>query len=323
MEGKHLTPDKELFNPPIDVLSFYSMYGEDYTEWYSQADELMQIVDNIFHSFTGYAGKTVLDKVFDELVPASVSPFNIYFINKNLKQYNLDAYDMFSVNSNGLRCDEFKTSHDGAHILFAGCSITFGDGMFEEYAWAKKTYDKIASTTPTSGYYNVAVPGFNHAQIYSQIFKYISKYGNPDYLFINWPDLRRLVDFGISKEALTATVHAMQLSLELYCKSNNIKLIAFSWDTRCCTDHSEDDENPNDILYMFNADPRDRFEYGFYRWHSEDRMKHMMQFEIDNKNHKYEKFFMRAFDVVHPGIAEHDFYADFAYKTWKDIHGSV
>lgn len=323
MPGKHTTPDKELFNPPVDVLSFYTMYGEDYTEWYSHADELMQVVDDIFNTFTGYVGKTVLDKVFDDLVPASVSPFNIYFINKNLKKYGLDAYDMFSVNSSGLRCDEFKTDHDGAHILFAGCSITFGDGMLEEYTWAKKTYDKITNTTPTSGYYNVAVPGFNHSEIYSQIFKYIERYGNPDYLFINWPDLRRLVDFGISKEALTVTVHAMQTALELYCKSNNIKLIAFSWDTRTCSDHSEDDENPSDILYMFNADPRDRISYGFYRWSSEDRARHMMKFEQDNKNHKYKNFFMRAFDVVHPGIAEHDFYADFAYKIWKDVHGLV
>lgn len=35
----------------------------------------------------------------------------------------------YSLNSSGQRCDEFKKTHEGKHILFAGCSITFGEGL--------------------------------------------------------------------------------------------------------------------------------------------------------------------------------------------------
>lgn len=323
MSPKKRTTDLEMFNPSMDILEFYSLYGEDYTEWFPHADELIETVDKIFYPYAEFVSKDKLTRTFQDLHPATISPFNAYFINKALKPHGLDVTDMFRVNSHGLRSDEFTTDHDGLHILFAGCSITFGDGMFEEYSWARKAYDLIGKEEKVSGYYNIAVPGFNHAQIYSQVFNYINTYGNPDYLFINWPDLRRLINFGIDKAALLQTVHGLQRGLELYCKTNNITLIAFSWDVRCAKDYSTEDENVNDPLYLFNEDPRDMFDFGFYRWTKDERYMHMMKFESENKKHKYKKYFVRAFDIVHPGIAEHDFYAKFAYDTWKEQYGSI
>lgn len=314
------TKDKEIYNPPASIETFYSMHGEDYTEWYPYTEELTEIIRDIFPVSFEYSKLKELEAATSGLVPATVSPFNIYFINKALKEFGLSAYDMFKINSHGLRSDEFTATHDGLHILFAGCSITFGDGMFEEYIWARKVYDMISSQEKTSGYYNVGVPGFNHSQIYLQIFTYIEKFGNPDYLFINFPDLKRLISYGVDFNAVTTTVLAMQKSLELYCKANGIKLIAFSWDEKTCLDFTDKMDNPNDMLYQFTEDPRFAFDYGFYRFNHNDRVKHYMEFDVNNKDHKYSKFLLRGFDIVHPGIAEHDFYAKFAYETWKEIH---
>lgn len=315
--------DKHLYDPPASVETFYEMHGENYKEWYDHADELSKIIEDIFPKSFPFSDLRNLGIATFGLAPATVSPFNIYFINKALKEFGLSAYDMFKMNSHGLRSDEFTDTHDGLHILFAGCSITFGDGMLEEYIWPRKVYDMISSQEHTSGYYNIAVPGFNHAQIYLQIFSYIEKFGNPDYLFINFPDLKRLISYGVDFNAVTTTVLAMQKSLELYCKANNIKLIAFSWDEKTCLDFTDKMDNPEDMLYQFTEDPRYAFEYGFYRFNHKDRIQHYMDFDIKNKNHKYSNFLLRGFDIVHPGIAEHDFYAKFAYEIWKEQHGSI
>lgn len=316
--------DLSLYSPSASITDFYEMYGEDYTEWYPHADELFELVDQIFPLGTAHNKKSSLEIAAGGLIPASESPFNFYFINKELKKFDLDIHDMYSMNKSGLRSDNFVSKHEGLHILFAGCSITFGSGMFEEYTWARKTYNLISDEAKTSGYYNIGIPGGNHTQIYNQIFKYFDLYGNPDYLFINWPDLKRQIEFGVGKSALPIVIYTLEKALEDYCLKSGIELISFSWDERCCSDFGiKDEKNPDDVMYNFADDPRSRFGNKFYRWNKDDRFAHMMKFSNENAGDKYSHYFLRAFDIVHPGIAEHDFYATVAYDIWRKVHGSL
>jgi hypothetical protein len=311
--------DLSLFNPPDDILEFYRDYGEDYTEWFEHADDLFEYIDKHYPLVSAH--RTAKQK-YSSLIPASVSPFNLYFTKKNLSKLNLDIDNPYRLNSAGLRCDELRVDRDGLDILFAGCSITFGDGMLEEYIWPKIVYDELSKKYNTSGYYNVAGPGLNHFEIYHQIFKYIEIYGNPNFIFINFPDLNRAVDSGVEVHALFPTIIPMHNALLQYAKANGIKLVMFSWDIHSFSDGPYPNTEPNDNDHFVKTphlDPRKIINKTLFQFSSSDRNEFMMNYMSINKKHTLKNFMLRGLDVVHPGVAEHAFYADFALSAFKEL----
>lgn len=103
----------------------------------------------------------------------------------------LDAPDPLQVNSLLFRSDEFKKEHDGKHILFSGCSNSYGVGLYNSEIWPWIVYNKIKEKEKVSGYYNLSITGTGTANIVSDIFKYINAYSKPDTIFINLPNLSR------------------------------------------------------------------------------------------------------------------------------------
>lgn len=128
------------------------------------------------------------------------------------------------------RGDSFKKSHEGLHILFGGCSITCGQYLDMEDTWAYKVYKDISSRHQTSGYFNVAVPGFSNTKVIMQCFKYFEEYGNPDAVFLLLPNAGR--DFGYFNQDNTTIddylTHQYAM-LEKYCMKNSIELFSFTW----------------------------------------------------------------------------------------------
>ena len=118
----------------------------------------------------------------------------------NLKKLgiSLEQSEFYSINSHGLRSDEFITNHDGKHILFAGCSNTFGLGNFLEDVWSYKVYKEIEKNEKVSGYFNIGSPGATISEISYQIFVYCKDYGYPDTVFINLPFLSFELTNGIA-----------------------------------------------------------------------------------------------------------------------------
>jgi len=163
-----------------------------------------------------------------------------------------------NVNSYGYRSDEFKKNHDGKHLLFAGCSYTWGLGLFKKEIWANIVYEKISSQEKCSGYFNLGVPGSCVSNQVYDIFQYCNRFGNPDVIFYCMPALHR----GFDPDAISAIKkthfppfhtnyneildksdnseynvsyseminYISYFSLYQYCKSNNIKLYSFSWE---------------------------------------------------------------------------------------------
>jgi hypothetical protein len=147
------------------------------------------------------------------------------------------------INSMGFRSDEFISKHNKKHILFMGCSFTWGSGLNLNQTWSYKLYKKISIDTECSGYFNLSSGGTSFNFQLLNLFKYISLYGNPDMLFINVTSLLRFYGYDFkSKTIIDATykdkylpifrinMYQNYLMLEKYCKQNNIKLISFSWD---------------------------------------------------------------------------------------------
>lgn len=131
----------------------------------------------------------------------------------------------YKLNSSKLRSDEFVQHTTGKHILFGGCSISIGMGVSLEETWPFRLYSDIGYQT---GFFNVSLPGGSIIEIINNVFKYIYKYGNPDQIFILLPGIDR-DDRYIKKKYIHKVIYNQYLSLELYCKANNIKLFTSSW----------------------------------------------------------------------------------------------
>ena len=55
-----------------------------------------------------------------------------------------------TLNSKNFRCEEFESNHEGEHLLFSGCSTTFGIGLEEDEVWSKKLYNRIKDNNKVS-----------------------------------------------------------------------------------------------------------------------------------------------------------------------------
>jgi hypothetical protein len=257
--------------------------------------------------------------------------------NKWLLNY-ISEPDELKVNSNYFRSDEFKKEHDGLHILFSGCSVTYGLGLYAKETWSHKLYNKIKDSEKVSGYYNLALPGTGTMDIVANIFKYIDMYKKPDVIFINLPNPTRFyflwdsimknteIDWdyrytnnmseyyysafpfgdGSDKfsESVKINVYQYLLMLNLYCKANNIKLYIFSY---------------IDATYRFLKDFTDI--ENVYEINSKDLNKKIFQYVKENPK---DEFAMKARDQydekdrAHLGTAFHDGWAQIMYNYYKE-----
>ena len=145
-----------------------------------------------------------------------------------LKNHGVD----YKLNKYGLRSDEFTQDHSGLHILFAGCSNTYGLGTDLENVWATRLYNKIKETTNVSTYNNIGINAGSIIEIVFHVFRYIEKFGNPDVIFILLPERDRDDDFFFDQhEALYSDSFNLSIyhSLELLCRTNNIQLVSSTW----------------------------------------------------------------------------------------------
>lgn len=244
----------------------------------------------------------------------------------------LDNPDDFKVNSDYFRSDEFTKVHNGKHVLFSGCSVTYGIGLYTKELWSYKVYEKMKKDFSVSGYFNLGTPGTGIMDIVSNIFKYINNYGNPDYIFIDVPDLTRFYALhqdpaplqykdlwqlnvknykkisyfqasckednlpNLIIEELKIYYYQYLMMLETYCQNNNIKLYMFSYVPDCSEFLSE-----TDLSRVFYYSKEQETEY---------------LFEYSQKNKK-DKFAIVARDNSHPGTGYHEFWADFIYNEYK------
>jgi hypothetical protein len=143
----------------------------------------------------------------------------------NIK-YNLE----YNLNSHGYRCDEFTNTHEGLHILFVGCSNTFGEGVKKNKLWTHFLYNQILKNNKVSGYYNLGICGSTIFEQIKNCYRYIRKYGTPDYIFMLLPEMERdHLYFKESRNLLLMHIVDIYKMFEDFCNSKNIKLISTTW----------------------------------------------------------------------------------------------
>ena len=223
------------------------------------------------------------------------------------------------LNSNGYRSDEFTTHHEGRHILFSGCSNTFGLGLKQEEMWSTKLLSKISSTgQKISGNFNISYPGSGVFEIVSNTIRYCNRYGAPDFIFIQILDAARFYDIDdrdrdqvkntilrlpntppdfTEKLLKQLRLHNYQylMMLEAFCKAKEIDLFILSWKNKKYFEEDVDLEN------LYDSDP--------------EKIAKSVSSYIE-KSPK-EPFAIRARDQKHPGIAIQEYWAEFAFNLYN------
>lgn len=225
------------------------------------------------------------------------------------------------LNSKNYRCDEFVDSHlDKTHVLFSGCSVTYGSGLFLNEIWAQKVWKDLEDT---SGYFNIAMEGSSIPNIIFEIVKYCNAYGNPELIVVNLPDPHRsmrpienedelfvfdkIVADGPELDIDTlAEIAKLELSafqsykiLELFCKSHGIALLSFSWS-----------EITNSVL-------GDKGFETFFKIDMDDLKKQVLLYAEQAEDNR---FFINARDPgEHFGIAYHQYFYEFINRIISNL----
>jgi hypothetical protein len=239
---------------------------------------------------------------------------------KEIYQNQLTGSDepeiIYKLNDFNYRCENFIKDHSGKHIVFAGCSVTFGEGLEIEETWSKKLYDLINKDFKCSGYFNLALPGSSITHQIVLLFKYFKNYGNPDIVFLNSPGLVRFYSYSSvdnlffdsfynneSKKMINLISYQYYLMLDQYCKSNKIKLYCFSW---------KDKKENHEDLYHDIEDTFINFD-SFYPIKTKEILYYCKEYVFNNKGKKY---LIKARDNDHHGIAFHEYWAKFIYEKY-------
>jgi hypothetical protein len=247
------------------------------------------------------------------ILMATQIPMSYTLVSQSYYQPNPITPDL-KLNSDGFRSDEFKKNHEEKHILFSGCSVTYGLGLLENETWAKKLYNKINKEVHLSGFFNLALPGTGICDIVANIFKYINNYGKPESIFICLPNVQRRYalyskdskkihdkkihhavydDKGRDEFSDIIQIHSFHylMFLEMFCKSNNVNLFYFSYNT------------------MFASMELDNFAQIDRR----DFIRTLAEFCIKNPDNQ---FSLSARDGDHFGEAYHEYWANFCHEMY-------
>ena len=275
---------------------------------------------------------------FGKSLPKSIGPFQ-----KTLQKSSPPTWDKDSeTNSYGCRSEEFISSHDGLHVLFTGCSVTYGDGLYVEETWPKLVSDKINENVKTSGYFNLAAPGTSISYATMMIYRYIEEFGKPDIIFFNMPTAGRFfsveedpktrkIDVVISVDspgskmpehslALSSAIHfEMYHMLEKYCKESNIRLISFSWHQ---LEKNKVPRFATPLLFRSFDTFVDIFDaYSFDRYINHYVDKNLPELLIPQIWNEMKVPNLMARDHRHPGIIHQSFYANAALNLFdKDLY---
>lgn len=212
----------------------------------------------------------------------TIGEYSFYVTLQYLDQLGISVSDFYKINSYGFRSEEFSSEHDGKHVLFAGCSVTFGDSMFIENSWAKLLYNKLSETNNLSGYYNIGMPSASIQDVASLLGTYVESIAIPDVVFINLPAIIR--DRGAGIENLKNIMNSYP----------ETEFITISWDQTFTTEACIGEDPRLAIPGIIQFAQSDLLQY-CYRMHNEN---------------KKDPFMLKGLDDSHPGIAEHSFYAN-------------
>lgn len=134
-----------------------------------------------------------------------------YFITDNVLSFfkkNIPGPKvLYRINKDGFRSDNFEPyKKNNLGVLFAGCSLTFGEGLPENLSWPSMLQKKLSEfSKKTIQSYNMGYPAASIQLIIKNTISFINKFGKPKMLFLLLPNIERGIklDKEISKYVTT------------------------------------------------------------------------------------------------------------------------
>lgn len=257
-------------------------------------------------TISSVSNKILTEETLYSDFPKSEIPCNLDDWDKTFKK-NHEQTLKKEISSLGFRSDEFTTTHNGKHILFLGCSYTWGTGLYIDEVWSKILYNEISKKEKTSGFFNLGIPGDSIYSSITNAFKYFKNFGNPDVIFFNVQEIGRFYVYNKFKnkihkatmsdnEVLNILAYQHYYMLEQYCNKNNIKLISFTWDL----------DNKENILKKFNT---------FYSLSPDQVSDFVLKYSTENP---LEENCLTARDRSHLGKAYHLYWSKSAYAHYTE-----
>ena len=209
-------------------------------------------------------------------------------------RYGLEA----DMNHDSHRSDDFGQPSN-KHILFLGCSETFGLGNRIEDIWSFKLKNMIDES---SKFFNLALVSGSMEEIISNAFAYFKIYGNPEIIFFLAPEMHR--GLNESFEITKLRIFQFYNILEIYCAKFNIRLISSTWDIY-----------PKHHINQTTNDFMSEYFDTFYKLNKDTLASLVYEFIQKNKNIDHPFI---AKDSRHLGIAQNDAIANFFYSIYNE-----
>lgn len=270
-----------------------------------------------------YYNKNIFDDGVD-IFRVSVCKHNCNFRKTDKLKTNCKIIDDFEniieLNNEGFRSDDFVKNHYAKHILFVGCSNTFGVSSEKEKTWPSLVFNEIKQKEKVEGYYNLSHIGAKISENISNIFLYCKKYGKPNVIFFLMPTAGRELfvtnknyesnnidpeEILIKKYFAINTIKNYYFMLEEYCKSNNITLISTTWD------FGNDDMSVNKLFKEFDT---------FFENKIINHKPHMLLYNEKNND---DLFSIKAKDGLHFGNAVMYSFSKILYNKYKEINENI
>jgi len=274
------------------------------------------------------------------------------FMEENVGDLNGDSDFFYKLNKDGFRSKNFEEfNKDNINILFAGCSVTFGQGLPEELTWPYMLVEKLEKKIKKNiSYYNLALPGASIFINYKNIISFIKNFGAPDYILMSLPETTRGLSWDkesqsfnhmlldayfteaqneyrnsfVQENSLMANITSLHI-LEYICDLLGINLLWTSWNSV-----SSDVYQTFDFKNYFQFSPDHPLsivppKIGINEKVFKDRLARFKFIDSDikmlnslNKNNL--PFWLVARDQLHPGSCFSEFYSnEFLNKIQKYI----
>lgn len=254
------------------------------------------------------------------------NPFVHELVERNYRKIfkSEPAAVMGVFNDFGQRSDDFIKDHsDKLHVLYAGCSYTYAEGVPIDLSWSYLVNEYInQNVAKTSGYFNVGKGGANLKTIENQIAGYMAYSGKPDIIFINLPDigrenleyhtqLRGINDTENNSGGNIVTIKRIKerlYNLIIWCNLLSIKLFIGSWNLNM-ENHAKLVNDFGDPFYNFdiiNLSGTGKYVFGTTTPESNDDVIAEQQVVDSVGIHSpLIKIMHFALDDAHPGLVGH------------------
>jgi hypothetical protein len=253
---------------------------------------------------------------------------------------NKNPQVIYRLNKDGFRSENFeKLESSNLNVLISGCSVTFGQGVFQENSWpelfAKTLSDN--SSKPIK-MYNLGTMGASIYLIIKNLMAFIRRYGAPDKVYLLLPHYSRKIIYDersnnfknavLTKEEFVSLAHKKNSSVkrfydsyceedaqllaitligmfEDFCESKNIKLAWSSYDN---VDHE-------DLYELIGFKFYNRYVAPEYEPYYDDKsLGHLIPENKDNVPH-----WVIGSDDDHPGASWHKDIAEMFANFQKDL----